>query len=178
MNTDSRLVYISTTPTAHGAFTGQVSRIGTEAQVGYISPKYRSRRAVIYLSDKIHLDTVWNDSLDLDTMFAFDDLTGAPFAISGEADEVTCNVITVIAKHTWYAYDEWRGIRVSKSDNPEYASKIVFYLTDHVDLRLVCDEVAEVVFGDEVSFTSNLHDSDRESDKEHEAQLAYSLYDF
>jgi hypothetical protein len=169
---------MSTTPTARGAFTGDVSRIGTEARMGYINPGHLSRRAVIYLSDQIHLDAVLNGSVDLDTMFGFDYLTSTPFAISGEASEVTCNVVAVIAKHTRHDYDELLGIRISKSDKPEYASKIVFYLSHFVNLRQVCDEVAEVVFGHGVPFASDMHESDISSDKEDEARLAYSYREY
>ena len=178
MNDDPRLVYMSTTPTVRGAYTGEVSRIGTEAGMGYIQPSYGSRRGVIYLSDKIHLDTVWNDSVDLDTMFAFDDLTQRPFAISGDADDITCDVVLAVAQHTWYAYDVFHGIHVSKSDKPQYASKIVFRLAPNVNLRQVCDEVAEVVFGHGVPFASDQYDSDRQSDKERESILAYNCIDF
>jgi hypothetical protein len=178
MSFNSRLVYTSTTPTARGAYTGEVSRIGTEATVGYIPPSYGSRRAVVYLSDKIHLDAVWNDSVDLDTMFGFDDLAQYPFALGGEASEETCEVVRVVSKHTPIPYDYYHGIRVSRSDKPQYASKIVFLLSSGTNLRQVCDEVAEAVFGHGVPFASSLHDSDRESDKERESILAYSCIDY
>lgn len=176
MNNDSRLVYMSTTPTARGAFTGEVSRIGTEARIGYVNADERSRRVVLYLSDAIHYDTR-DETVELDTWFIHDEERGS-LAVCGEAGEIACSVVGVLSNFTWTPYDSFRGIWLSKSDNPEYAAKLTFRLSYYHDFYQLLRAVAWRVFGEGTPFTSQICTEDRMSEGEARAHTAYNALDF
>ena len=176
MNTDSRLTYTSMTPTIRGAFSGPVSRIGAEARIGYCQPSDRSSRVVFYLSDAIHIDTR-NPGLELDTWFVWDEERGA-LAVFGEAGETACGVVEILANYSNVPFSEYRGIWLSKSDMPEYASKISIRLHSRSYLELVAGEIARLVFGEGVPFSTQICFEERLSEGERRAKDTYNALDF
>lgn len=177
MNSDSRLTYTSMSPTIRGAYTGYVARIGTEARLGYTFPGHLSRRAVIYLSDKLHENIGDYGPADLDTWFAHDPEMGA-IAVEGMADRPACKVVEALAPFTHTPYDMFHGIRVSRSDKLGYASKVVVYYTKDADIDAAITAVAQVIFGEGIPYTTQWHDGDHMTEAEIELQHAFNALDY
>lgn len=175
MSTDSDLVYTSTTPTARGAFSGLVSRIGAKARIGYCQPSDRTSRVVFYLSDAIHYDAL-NPNLELDTWFVWDEERGA-LAVIGEAGETARTVVEMLSNYSQIPFDEFRGIWLSKSDKHEYASKLSIRLSSLSYLDLLVQEVAHLAFGEGVPYSSEISYEDRMSEGESRAKDTYNALD-
>lgn len=177
MKSDSRLVYTAMTPTVRDAYTGYISRVGTEARLGYTFPGHLSRRAVIYVSDKLHGNIGDYGPENLDTWFTYDPEMGA-VAVQGTAEHTTCKVVEALEPFSYTPYDMFHGIRVSQSDKPEYTSKIVVYYLKDADYDAAIAAVAQVIFGEGTPFSTQWHELDHMTEAETELRQAFNALDY
>jgi hypothetical protein len=91
---------------------------------------------VIYTSKPIHAYHTENDNNE--TTFLKTDRLGI-FAIEGEVEQSTIDVVDSLSYYAVEPFGPYIGIRVSRSENPRYASKIVFYMKPN-------EEITEILF--------------------------------
>lgn len=165
MTSDNHAVY-STSSSGGGV---------TMDSFGYTEPM-RGGRMAIYTRVPIHLDKVTNGTENNETLFINDRFDGI-CAVSGDITELLSDIVFRLSYYTELAYDRHIGIRVSKSDHAEYASKIVIYKNDGYTYEDLCYEIAQALHSDVVAILHRPIFGELPSSTERRDRRDYDLYD-
>jgi hypothetical protein len=98
---------------------------------------------VIYTSKPIHAYHTENDNNE--TTFLKTDRLGI-FAIEGEVEQSTIDVVDSLSYYAVEPFGPYIGIRVSRSENPRFASKIVFYMKANARIEDILVDISGVMY--------------------------------
>jgi hypothetical protein len=165
MSADRPVVYSSLSDSS-----GHVARFG-------FTDLGKNNRMVIYTTEVVHLTQTASGDENNETLF-----TNHPFygitAISGEADEVTLDLVGRLANYARQSFENYVGIRISASDNMDYVSKIVFYMKGPAELDGIFKEIADALYPHVNAIVSRYVDYEMPSEAERRDLNSYNLLDW
>lgn len=157
-------------------YSSSSDSFGHVARFGYTEIGKNSRM-VIYTAEVVHLNQTASGDENNETLF-----TNHPFygitAISGEADEATLDLVGRLANYARQSFEDYVGIRISASDNMDYASKIVFYMKDPADREEIFKEIADALYSHVSGIDSRPVDYEIPSEAERRDLNNYNLLDW
>lgn len=135
----SRLFYSTSTPKSdNDPFSSQHI-----VQIGVVQRNDKLGSVVLYTMEQLHPDNVINDTPNRETMFFRVRYSGV-LPRGGTVGDKTIEIVELLEEYSPRAYDPFRGVRISESDNPEYMSKIVVDLITG-SIPEVCEGIAKVL---------------------------------
>ena len=143
-------------------------------QFGITAPDDHGRVA-IYTSTYVHVTA---QRIGPEVSFVQSDTRGIVAVIDGVAD-ITTKVIEAVAHYAIDPYGPHIPIRLTESDIPGYASKIVFYIKPSEDVKDVCAALAKAMFTHVNDTCISLVEGERPSAKELRARFKSGFpYDY
>ena len=118
--------------------TSQIARFG-------LTQRDTFGRVVIYTSKMIHVPHEDNDNSE--TTFLKSDRFGIiALGVDGETEPLTIDVVDSLSHYAIEPFAPYIGIRVSRSENPMYASKIVFYMKANARIEDILVDISGVMY--------------------------------